>query len=422
MSGSEPQKMEEEVSQPVGWLPEQLVTSEPDVPEETLEDLRQRAAQLESYAADFSRTYAELRRYVQPMTILHEVNARIALALYPDDVLTTMLSSLEHLVPYESASVYLLNVSIERAGQSGHGIVTGVGPLRLRTGRTRSGEAVEHFAGSVAEETSPAAEAVQIQATVTRRIAPSGVDVAVPLRATSRIIGVLDVHVATELSTEQVQIVEFLATFVAVALQNAYLYEETERLATTDPLTGLSNYRRFQDVLELEIERARRVSYPLGFLMIDIDHFKIVNDEHGHQAGNMALQAVAETISSRLRRTDVIARLGDESDDLFIAEQDVVARLGGEEFGVILANASAAQVQIVGEKLRRSVEALPAVHDDPEKPPSPLTISVGGVSLDPQEATSERLLRYADHALYKAKQTGRNRVCLWSELEGRDKT
>jgi PleD family two-component response regulator len=237
------------------------------------------------------------------------------------------------------------------------------------------------------------------------------------MRATSRLIGVLHVHANVALNKEQIQVVELLTTFVAVALQNAYLYEETERLATTDPLTGLSNYRRFQEVLELEIERARRVKYPLGFLMIDIDHFKRVNDEHGHQVGNVALQAVADALSSRLRRTDVIARLrtGGEADVAPPTGEGVVARLGGEEFGVILPNASPQDIQTVGEKLRSSVEALPPVRDDPAKSPTALTVSVGGVSLGAQEITAERLLRYADHALYEAKQAGRNRVSLWTE-------
>ena len=87
------------------------------------------------------------------------------------------------------------------------------------------------------------------------------------------------------------KLVELLAAAAAVALQNAHLYQETQRLATTDPLTGLSNYRHFHDLLALEVQRARRMDYPVGLLIMDLDHFKQINDRHGHPVGDLRVAA-----------------------------------------------------------------------------------------------------------------------------------
>ena len=132
-----------------------------------------------------------------------------------------------------------------------------------------------------------------------------------------------------------------LAATAAVALQNAHLYQETQRLATTDALTGLSNYRHFHELLALEVQRARRMGYAVGLLIMDLDHFKQINDRHGHPAGDRALQRVGELLRKRLRRTDV------------------VGRVGGEEFAAILPGDDLAQVALVAEKLRHAVEELP---------------------------------------------------------------
>ena len=127
-----------------------------------------------------------------------------------------------------------------------------------------------------------------------------------PLRAGGRSLGALELRLGEPLGEDDVKIVELLAAAAAVALQNAHLYQETQRLATTDALTGLSNYRHFHDLLQLEVQRARRMDYPIGLIIMDLDHFKQVNDRHGHPIGDVALRQVAEQLRKRLRRTDVV--------------------------------------------------------------------------------------------------------------------
>jgi diguanylate cyclase (GGDEF)-like protein len=354
-------------------------------------------SQLETYAADLSRTYAELRRHLHHMTVLHEVNPRIASALDPDEVLAGMLDSLSQLLTYETAVVYLLDLDVAAPPEGPHTVVPASTPPRLRAGRSFEAGPLHAIEGSVADEDSTVVEAMRGQHTVGRATPSGALELVVPLRAGGRSLGALDLRLGEPLPEEDVLVIELLAAAAAVALQNAHLYQETQRLATMDPLTGLSNYRHFHDLLNLEVQRARRMDYPIGLLIMDLDHFKLVNDQHGHPMGDAALRQVAEQLRSRLRRTDVIGRLG------------------GEEFGAILPGASLAEVAIVAEKVRHAVEELPPLRGGMTSTPTPVTLSVGGTSLSADVVDAELLVSRADHALYQAKRNGRNQVRLWND-------
>lgn len=161
-------------------------------------------------------------------------------------------------------------------------------------------------------------------------------------------------------------------------------------LATTDALTGVANRRHFVDLAELEVARSQRYLRPMSLLMLDMDHFKSVNDAHGHDVGDMALITVVKVISGIMR------------------EQDICGRLGGEEFGLLLPETNKDQALYVAEKVRAEVEATPVLlYDGGELR---LTISVGAATLDEQTSNLDVLLKRADVALYAAKQNGRNRV------------
>lgn len=160
-------------------------------------------------------------------------------------------------------------------------------------------------------------------------------------------------------------------------------------LATTDSLTGLYNRRRFMELAKGEFARSLRYGGQLALLMLDIDFFKNVNDSHGHSVGDEVLRALAETAILALRNADVIGRVG------------------GEEFAVLLPETGGESAREVAERLRLSVEN--AVISTAAGPLS-VTISIGVSTLGPQSKSVEALLKEADDALYKAKQSGRNRV------------
>ena len=173
------------------------------------------------------------------------------------------------------------------------------------------------------------------------------------------------------------------------------LEHELVRQATEDALTGISNRRRFYDLAEREILRGGRYNDPMVLLMIDIDHFKRVNDTFGHGIGDEALKQMAAACHSELRSFDIFGRIG------------------GEEFGVLLVKTDAIIGRQVAERLRRTVEQALLTSD---KGVVQITISIGGVAFSGHNLSLEYRLNQADQALYEAKSTGRNRTILVDDL------
>ncbi len=167
-------------------------------------------------------------------------------------------------------------------------------------------------------------------------------------------------------------------------------HDRLQRLAALDPLTGVFNRRFGLGRLHEEFERSIRSSIPLGLLMLDIDHFKSVNDTYGHQVGDRILKSVASIIRSILR------------------EGDILVRYGGEEFLAILPAASSEDLRLIGERIRRATEE--SAHPEGDQTIR-VTISIGGAAYPNQNVEKESsLLQLADDSLYKAKETGRNKV------------
>lgn len=165
--------------------------------------------------------------------------------------------------------------------------------------------------------------------------------------------------------------------------------EELVRLATTDSLTGVSNRRRFLELLSAELARVKRHGGSASLLMTDLDHFKQVNDEHGHAAGDLVLKHYVEIIRQTLRKTDS------------------VGRLGGEEFAILLPGDGVEGARELAERLRSELEASPARSDSVS---IAITVSIGIAALMPTDDKADAPLQRADQALYAAKDGGRNQV------------
>jgi diguanylate cyclase (GGDEF)-like protein len=162
-----------------------------------------------------------------------------------------------------------------------------------------------------------------------------------------------------------------------------------DHLAKTDGLTRTNNRRHFLELAQHEVLRARRHNRQLSLMVIEVDHFKAINDRHGHGAGDEALFGLTQTMLGTPRVTDSLGRLG------------------GEEFSILLPETSAQAAVTAAERLRARVEALELATG---AGPLRLTVSVGTATLTPSDRTFEQLLRRADHALYRARDLGRNRV------------
>ncbi len=241
-----------------------------------------------------------------------------------------------------------------------------------------SGEAVMARAGDAGTERAPGEpEAASL--------------IAVPLHRSGTVIGVLNLYDRRGRDGFDEGDLATIRTFAGqatVAVDNVLLHEEAQRLAITDGLTGLWNYRYFTMTVGKEVERASRFGRPLALLMLDLDHFKQVNDAHGHQRGDAVLIELAARVRSEVR------------------DVDTVARYGGEEVVVVLPETTEGGAVHAAERICAAVRRQPFGGSGQE--PAVVTVSLGVAVFPTHGATPGALLRSADEALYDAKRAGRD--------------
>ncbi len=188
------------------------------------------------------------------------------------------------------------------------------------------------------------------------------------------------------------ELIKLSQQFVTTLARQKQEIENLREQVTRDSMTGLINYRRFMELLEQEIYRVRRYHISATVVLADIDHFKVVNDTYGHQAGDMVLTHIAQKLGGCVRASDV------------------VARYGGEEFGLILPETDIAGSQVIAERLRQAVEQMALQYEGASLQ---VTMSFGIANIDAFPNHSPRgMIREADRALYRAKSAGRNQCCL----------
>jgi diguanylate cyclase (GGDEF)-like protein len=193
----------------------------------------------------------------------------------------------------------------------------------------------------------------------------------------------------------QIELLKVLGNQASISIANAKFHEEIEKLAITDGLTGLFNHRHFQERLNHEFHRRGRFPEPISLLLIDIDHFKEINDTYGHPVGDLVLKDVSDIIKRTIRNIDV------------------PARYGGEEFAVILIGTDTRGALKMAERLRKAVmkKIFSAENENFQ-----ITVSIGLSTHRDEIRSKEELIEEADKALYHAKRTGRNRSVLWSDI------
>ncbi len=214
--------------------------------------------------------------------------------------------------------------------------------------------------------------------------------IVMPLEIERELIGYL---VASEMSEEDKDKFIVLAQQFTLGIKRAFLYQRLQELAITDGLTGVFSRRYSLERLEEEIERSNKFNHKFSAAMLDIDHFKSYNDRYGHLVGDAILKEVSRATKDSIRQIDLIGRYG------------------GEEFLIILTETDKDQAVFAGERIRKSIEDnVVRVYDEELK----ITVSIG-ISTFPDDAKDkDTLIDKADEALYKAKETGRNKVCVYA--------
>ena len=212
-----------------------------------------------------------------------------------------------------------------------------------------------------------------------------------PIKRKEKILGFINLEAATPnfFQAKYLNRLGALADQAAIAIENAQLFAEMEKLAITDSLTGLYNRRYFFAYAENEIERSKRYNKHLSIIMMDIDHFKKINDSFGHQIGDQVLKEIADICLAILRRVDVMCRYG------------------GEEFVVLLPETEVADAAHAAERICTAISSLRLKTENGDVS---VSVSIGVVEMNKSHNCFEKLLAAADKALYSAKETGRNRV------------
>jgi len=198
--------------------------------------------------------------------------------------------------------------------------------------------------------------------------------------------GVYDIH--------DLSIIDLIAPQIALALERAEWQQRANQfqlMSITDPLTGLHNRRYLEARLGEELSRSKRYNYPLSFMMIDIDDFKLYNDRNGHQAGDRALEITAQCLRAMLRKVDV------------------ASRYGGEEFSILLPQTSLEEAGVIADRIRRKIMTTRYPHG-PTQPLGGVTVSIGLSTFSATLDSAEAIVRAADRALYHAKNHGKNRA------------
>lgn len=338
--------------------------------------------------ADEARLRLEQR--VRELDLLAELSRTFNSTLRLDELLQYVT---EHVARALGQPDLALLLADERTGglevKSVFGLDPGLRSVALGPGQGLAGAAAR--SGEVVLVTDVAAdERTTVQPWLRER---GGSAVAVPMISRGACVGVLDLFrpARDAFGQDELRLLRAVADQAAMAIANARLHERTVRLSLTDPLTGLHNRRSLFARLEMELERSSRFAHACALVMLDVDHFKALNDRAGHLAGDAVLRRMGQVLGGAVRRVDTLARYG------------------GEEFALLLPRADTAAGLEVAHKLRAIVADTPFEHG-PEQPGGRVTISAGVAAFPGDARELGLLIDCADAALYAAKRRGRDAV------------
>ena len=330
--------------------------------------------------------FEEVRRARDELQVLYETARAVSGTLDLPTLLDTLVSVTCRVFGYDLGALLLVDGETgELVVEAAYGYRTSVVGLRLSPGTGITGWVAQTGTPLIVDD-------VRQDPRYYAGDSRTRSELAVPLVAEGNVLGVLNVESGRvgAFGQRDLQLLTAVASYAVLAVQNARLFAQTRRLAITDGLTELYNYRYLYETLERLVERARRDDQPLSLIMLEIDGFKRFNDAYGHRRGDEVLRRVAMWLRRGSRPSDV------------------VARYGGDEFMVVLPGVPKAAAVDTAERLRRSVESHPLVLGDEEV--ASVTLSVGVASFPDDGQTVDALVEAVDRAQYAAKRSGGNRV------------
>lgn len=318
----------------------------------------------------------------------------------PAQTYESILTQAAELVSAERCSLLLFDESANQLNMTAaRGIpasISEVGPISMGEG----------IAGSVLREGRPMVASIDDlgRTSLPERGYKTKWFISYPIAIGNRKFGVLNLadkigggaYDANDLS-----VIALVAPQIALAIERAGWQQRANKfqlMSITDPLTGLHNRRYLEARLTEELSRSKRYDYPLSFMMIDIDDFKLYNDRNGHQAGDRALEITAQCLRAALRKVDV------------------ASRYGGEEFSILLPQTTLQEAGVIADRIRRKITETPFTHGK-SQPLGAVTVSIGLSAFSPALDSAEAIVRAADRALYHAKRHGKNRAYAYQGVQ-----
>jgi diguanylate cyclase (GGDEF)-like protein len=328
------------------------------------------------------------------LSILREVGKALTATLDLDQVLRVIMEMIAKLYEPKDWSLLLVDEETEELYFQ---IVVGKAGQKLKNVRMKMGEGI---AGWVAQNSEPV---IIPDVSKDQRFAhwvdkQSGFKtksiVCIPLVSKGRTLGVIElINVAqANQEREHLELLEALADFAAIAIENARFVKRVRELTIVDDCTGLYNARHMHALLETEINRAIRYNYPFSVVFLDLDHFKDVNDTYGHLVGSRLLKEIGQLLKFNLRTVDW------------------AARYGGDEFVLILPRAGKEDALMVGQRLRRGLNE--AIFFTKESLNIRVTASFGIATYPSDALNKEDIIRMADQAMYRVKNSTRDGICM----------
>ena len=347
-----------------------------------------RAGEVESAAG-----FVQQRHITPEFAILHEMAKSLTSSLEVDAVLQTIMDKVEELLSPDTWSLLLAD---EDTSELSFQIVKGKGSeklkgLRLQMNQGIAGWVAMNGQAVVVPDVSADPRFWEDADKITQQKTHS--IVCVPVLLQERTLGVIEIlnyHGHRDFDQFDVELLAAMADYVAIALQNAFHMKKIHELTITDDLTGLYNSRQFHNILERELKRAKRYAFQFALLFIDLDHFKEVNDTHGHLVGSRLLTDVGDVVKRCLR------------------DSDFGFRYGGDEFVLLLPHTDSAGALKMGRRIQADLAAAKFMKEEGLN----LKVSASmGVACYPADAdTKDELIHLADEAMYHVKNTTRDNV------------
>lgn len=316
----------------------------------------------------------QLQKWSRDLQRLYTLNQTLCESLDIDEVTESLAANLKKVIQYDVACLFLKNEN----------------RVRVYSGRHKSAAFLERVSSDTFQRGQVLLEKGDLPSGPI--VLKEGAEILVPLRVATEKIGLLRlIRVSKEIFDDyQSRVLAMISTSLSLAIRNAEAHHEVQELASKDELTSLLNRRAFLNVVQREFKRAARYETSLALILIDIDHFKKINDGYGHLVGDQVIREIAQTIQQSVR------------------DVDTVARYGGDELVVVLPKTNLQEALIAAQRIRKKIRTSLIKYGDRA---IQITISMG-IAQCPASLikTPDDLFRLADQALYAAKRKGRNRI------------